>query len=64
MGQNRGEKKNKEKRRRNRARKKGGLAGKQEVRDQEGQRDLPYQRMHAYQLHFSKGATEESGATP
>lgn len=44
MGQNRGEKENMDKRRLNRARKKGGPAGKQEVRDQEEQRGLPYQR--------------------
>lgn len=51
MGQNRGEKKKYGYRTRlNRARKKGRLTGKQEVRDQEGQRDLPYQR------HFVRDA--------
>lgn len=50
MGQNRREKKNTEKRRLNRARKKGGLAGKQEVRAQEEQSDLLYQR------HFVRDA--------
>lgn len=44
MAQNRGEKKNRKKKGLNRVRKKGGLAGKQEVRDQEEQRDLSYQR--------------------